>query len=375
MANFCKHCGEPLDANSRFCGNCGAIIGTDVPNASAAKSTVMPTHENTEQFQNEKHHITHTDTGSLDVSPSPFGQANNTNEAIDSRVMTETNTPLQSNYEKKKSRKKRNVVIGVIAAALVVIVAAVLVIFVWNPFDPFKSIYGEYSLVRWYSTDNFDEENNVEYMEYSADKQYVLPTKLTVKDKSNIQIINQIGDVYADITIDEFDSTKQSATGIITLRKTGVKHKEVKVSFDENIIIIHDTNDELDYVYNKQPLDRFKKLFNGRSSVSGTLTSLTTYSEDNDRIEDKYTFIEEASNNITINSDGTGVFNWSADVYSLEYSFTFDPDDMTTINCEQKTIISKEEKSYELYGYFSIDADSLKFYCSPARVTFTFKME
>lgn len=350
MDNYCKQCGKQLDFDSKFCGHCGASLdqesGKTTPDLTMAAESQS---NNNSQAHIEMHQNSEkADTNFSDKSVSPDGYTDTFHETFISENQGNLSSKTRDSLNRQKNHKKL-IIIGILTT-VVAAVTAVLLIFVLKPSENFN---GEYALVKCYYEDGYDIDTyNVEQMEYTTDIQRNVIYKLIVKDKSNIRMVDQSGTLFADIVIDYSDMSAQ-----MIYREGKIIDATVTVR-DDTITICNDFT--VTYVFEKQPLDKFNTLFNGRSHVEGKLTSFTTYDEEKEEIVDYVKY--DGAMTLTINSDGTAECIYNDDIL---FSFTYNPDDMTcTFNYDNDSCD----------GYITIDNNILKLYVPYERITATFNM-
>lgn len=375
MANFCKHCGSPIEPDSKFCESCGKPIKekseADIPKAEApqpqvptvqpevipeppaepeiiAKPAVEPEHVGKVVNETAQTVIT---AGVTEQAPQKLGH--NVPTAPQPPYPPYPPYPPQPQQPEKPKKKKTGLIIGIVAGAAVLLAAIITVVFVFI----LPSQSGDYFLYS-YTKGDYDD-----YIFTLCSKGEKVPFKLSLSGNS-AEIYDTEGELYGELRCD-----KNSQEGTLVYSGSSDAHK-VGVSAEEGCVIITDGDARIEY---RAVTPEIKK------SVEGTYVlqdmRYDTYQEPGAALERMAQIEYHIANKLEINAldenNRSGITTITDGRKSLDISFSFNTMCGTSRQLisdgETNIFVCADENTFRLY---SIEGGSVNYYIKPEAIDF-----
>ena len=228
-------------------------------------------------------------------------------------------------------------------------------VFTSDPIDLSKA-GGDYTLTRAGGKDYDD------YIEYYCNNHLSMPCKLTLSNNNSGTVYDPDGKSCASLSV-----STDIMCGTLSITGDSDDH-EIFVIYDHSKnsgekLRVYDYTDNVTFIYEKQPVDRFESLMGSSSEIKGDLTDMTSskYSDYKEYYEE-HNYILPGS--VEFKSDKTGkVLYDNGDTW---FSITYDPASMTGK-------WKQDNNSGPLY--YTIDGSTLKLYEIRGQKTLIFDME
>lgn len=375
MANFCKHCGSPIEPDSKFCESCGKPIKekseADIPKAEApqpqvptvqpevipeppaepeiiAKPAVEPEHVG--EVVNETAQTVIT-AGVTEQAPQKLGH--NVPTAPQPPYPPYPPYPPQPQQPEKPKKKKTGLIIGIVAGAAILLAAIITVVFVFI----LPSQSGDYFLYS-YTKGDYDD-----YIFTLCSKGEKVPFKLSLSGNS-AEIYDTEGELYGELRCD-----KNSQEGTLVYSGSSDAHK-VGVSAEKGSVIITDGDARIEY---RAVTPEIKK------SVEGTYVlqdmRYDTYQEPGAALERMAQIEYHIANKLEINAldenNRSGITTITDGRKSLDISFSFN-----TMCGTSRQLISDGETNIfvcadeNTFRFYSIEGGSVNYYIKPEAIDF-----